>query len=71
MTVPEDLRIDVDQLRKRMEGGEEFTIIDVRNPHAWAEATDMAAGAIRVSLDNLDHVLPRLPRQKPIVAYCT
>jgi len=54
-----------------MEGGEEFTIIDVRNPHAWAEATDMAAGAIRVSLDNLDHVLPRLPRQKPIVAYCT
>ena len=69
--MPEDLRIDVDQLRKRMEGGEEFTIIDVRNPHAWAEATDMAAGAIRVSLDNLDQVLPRLPRQKPIVAYCT
>jgi rhodanese-related sulfurtransferase len=71
VTVPEDLRIDGDQLRKRMEEGEEFTIIDVRNPNAWAEATDMAGGAIRVSLDHLDRVLPRLPRQKPIVAYCT
>jgi len=69
--VAEDLRIDVDQLRKRMEEGEEFTILDVRNPNAWAEATDMAAGAIRVSLDDLDRALPRLPRQKPIIAYCT
>jgi rhodanese-related sulfurtransferase len=69
--VSEDLRIGVDQLRKRMEKGEEFTIIDVRNPNAWAEATDMATGAIRVSLDKLDQVVPRLPRDKPIVGYCT
>ena len=67
----EDLRIDVDQLRRRMEKGEEFTIVDVRNPNAWAEATDMAAGAIRVSLNNLDRVVPGIPRDKPIVGYCT
>ena len=54
-----------------MEAGEEFTIIDVRNPHAWAEATDMAAGAIRVAIDDADEAIGRIPRNKPIVTYCT
>ena len=67
----DDLRISADELRRRMEAGEEFTIIDVRNRHAWAEATDMAAGAIRVALDNADDAIGRIPRNKPIVTYCT
>ncbi len=67
----DDLRITGEELRRRMEAGEEFTIIDVRNPHAWAEATDMAAGAIRVSLDAADEAIDRLPRNKPLVVYCT
>ena len=67
----EDVRINPDQLGQRMEPREEFTILDVRNPNAWSEATDMAAGAIRVSLDKAEQVLPHIPRTKPIVAYCT
>jgi rhodanese-related sulfurtransferase len=54
-----------------MQNGEEFTIIDVRNPHAWAEAPDMAAGAIRVALDDADQAMGRIPHNKPIVTYCT
>jgi rhodanese-related sulfurtransferase len=69
--MPDDLRISADELRRRMEAGEEFTIVDVRNPHAWAEATDMAAGAIRVALDDADEAIGRIPRNKPIVTYCT
>jgi rhodanese-related sulfurtransferase len=69
--MPEDLRMNADELKKRMESGEEFTIIDVRNPNAWAEATDMAVGANRVSLDEIDKLLPQLPRDQAIVAYCT
>ncbi|HET8824522.1 MAG TPA: rhodanese-like domain-containing protein [Terriglobales bacterium] len=67
----DDLRISAGELRKRMEAGEEFTVIDVRNPHAWAEATDMAAGAIRVAANDADEAIGRIPRNKPIVAYCT
>ena len=67
----DDLRISADELKRRMTAGEEFTIIDVRNPHAWAEARDMAGGAIRLALDDADASLPRLPRDKPIVTYCT
>ena len=69
--MPDDLIISADELRRRMQAGEEFTIIDVRNPHAWAEATDMAAGAIRVALDDADEAIGRIPRNKPIVTYCT
>ena len=29
-------RITVDDLHKRMEAGEDFTLIDTRNPQAWA-----------------------------------
>ena len=67
----DDLIISADELRRRMQAGEEFTIIDVRNPHAWAEARDMAAGAIRVALDDADEAIGRIPRNKPIVTYCT
>jgi rhodanese-related sulfurtransferase len=69
--MPDDLRISTDELKRRIATGEQFTVIDVRNPQAWAEAADMASGAIRVALDDADQELPRIPTDKPIVAYCT
>ncbi len=69
--MPDDLRISADELRRRMEAGEEFTVIDVRNPNAWAEATDMAAGAVRVALDDAEEAFVQIPRGRPVVAYCT
>jgi sulfur-carrier protein adenylyltransferase/sulfurtransferase len=67
----DDLRISADELKRRMEAGEDFTIVDVRNPRAWAEASDMASEAIRIAVDDADASLPRLPQDKPIVTYCT
>ena len=69
--MPEGLRITADELKQRMEAGEQFTIVDVRNPHAWAEAKDKAAGALRVSLDEVEDAVRRVPRNQPIVTYCT
>ena len=65
------LRITVKELRKRMEAGEDFTIIDVRNPEAWAESDTMIPESIRVPLDELDKNLARIPKTRPAVAYCT
>ena len=64
-------RITVEELRKRMEAGEDFTVIDVRNPKVWAESDTVIPEAIRVSLDELEQNLPRIPKDKPVVAYCT
>jgi len=64
-------RITVEELKKRMEAGEDFTVIDVPNPQAWAESDAQIPEAIRVPLDKLDENLPRIPKGKPVVAYCT
>jgi rhodanese-related sulfurtransferase len=66
-----DLRITVDELRKRMEAGEDFTVIDTRNPQAWAQSNEKLPEAIRVPVDALDKSLSEIPKGKPIVAYCT
>jgi len=65
------LRITVDELKGRMESGEDFTIIDTRNPNAWAESDTMIPEAIRVPVDKLEQNLARIPTTRPVVAYCT
>ena len=64
-------RITVQQLKKRMDAGEDFTVIDVRNPTAWAQSDTVIPEAIRVPLDELDQNLLRIPKSRPVVAYCT
>ncbi len=64
-------RITVEELKRRMDAGEDFTVIDVRNPEAWAETDSVIPGAIRIPLDKLDENLPRIPKNRPVVAYCT
>ena len=64
-------RITVDELRKRIQAGEDFTFIDTRNPQAWAESSVTIPKAIRVSADDVEEHLSEIPKNKPIVAYCT
>lgn len=64
-------RITVQELKKRMEAGEDFTVVDVRNPNAWAETDTVIPEAIRVPLDKLEENLPRISKNRPVVAYCT
>jgi len=67
----DDLRITASEVSERIAGGEHFTIIDVRNPQAWEQATDMARGAIRFHGDEVNKILPRIPPHDPVVTYCT
>ena len=64
-------RITIDELKRRMESGEDFTIIDVRKPEAWADSDTMIPESIRVPLDDLEKNLARIPKNRPAVAYCT
>ncbi len=64
-------RITPEELKRRIDSGEDFTIIDTRNPVAWAQSDTMMPGAIRIPVDELDQQLKRIPTQRPIVAYCT
>lgn len=64
-------RITAQELKQKMDTGEALTVIDVRNPEAWAQSDTMIPDAIRVPLDQLDRSLVRIPRESTIVAYCT
>jgi predicted sulfurtransferase len=64
-------KITTQELKRRMQAGEDFTVLDVRNPTAWTESDVKARGAIRVPLDSFEQLLPRIPKSKPIVTYCT
>ena len=67
----DDLRITAAELSDRIQAGEHFTTLDTRNPQAWAEATDMARGAIRFHGEDVNEILPRIPPHDPVIAYCT
>lgn len=64
-------RITVDELRERMNRGEQFTILDNRNPTAWSEAETKLPGALRVPGDELEKHLGKIPRDRAIITYCT
>ena len=69
--MPDDLRISTEDLSKRMEVGEDFVVIDTRNPQAWAQSDVKLPEAIRVPADKLEERLAQIPRNKSVVAYCT
>jgi rhodanese-related sulfurtransferase len=67
----EATRITVDEVKERLERGEEFTFVDTRNPQAWASADQKLPNAIRVPLDELEQHLGERPKDRAVITYCT
>ena len=67
----EATRVTVDEVKERMERGEEFAFVDTRNPKAWGEATTKLPGAIRLPADKLEQHLAEIPRDRTVITYCT
>ena len=65
------IRISIDEVRKRRKAGEDIVFIDSRNPVAWGESDVKVPGAIRVPADRVSQHLAALPKNKPLVVYCT
>ena len=64
-------RISVEDVRARLDRGEDIFFVDTRNPKAWGEAETKLPGAIRVPADQVEQHLADIPRDRTIVAYCT
>ena len=67
----EATRVTVDEVRERMERGEEFTFVDTRNPQAWGEAETKLPAAIRIPADEVEQHLAEIPRDRSVITYCT
>jgi len=64
-------RVTVDEVKERMDRGEQFTFVDTRNPKAWGEATTKLPGAIRVPSDEVQQHLGEIPHDRTVITYCT
>ena len=67
----EATRVTVDEVKERMDRGEQFTFVDTRNPQAWGEAETKLPGAVRVPADELEQHLAEIPRDRAVITYCT
>jgi rhodanese-related sulfurtransferase len=61
----------VEQVKNRLNRGEDITIVDSRAPHVWDEADVKAAGAIRVPPDEAEKHIADVRRDSFVVTYCT
>lgn len=67
----EATRITTDEIKERMDRGEEFAFVDIRNPQAWAESDKKLPHAIRVLKEQLGQHLNEIPRDRVVITYCT
>jgi rhodanese-related sulfurtransferase len=67
----EATRVTVDEVKERMDRGEQFTFVDTRNPKAWAEAKTKLPGANRVPSDEVEQHVSEIPRDRTVITYCT
>ena len=67
----EATRITTDEIRERLERGEQFAFVDTRNPTAWAESNTKLPNAIRVASDELPQHLNEIPKDRTVITYCT
>jgi rhodanese-related sulfurtransferase len=67
----EATRVTVDEVKERMDRGEQFTFVDTRNPKAWAEADTKLPAAIRMVADEAEQHLDQIPRDRTVITYCT
>ena len=67
----EATRITTDEVKERLDRGEEFAFLDTRNPQAWADSDKQLPNAIRVPADELSQHLNEIPKDRAVVTYCT
>jgi rhodanese-related sulfurtransferase len=67
----EATRLTVEEVKARMDRGEQFTFVDARNPTAWGEADTKLPGAIRVPADEVEEHLAEIPHDRVVISYCT
>lgn len=64
-------RITKEELKAKMDRGEGFLLLDVRNPTDYADSEVQIPGAKRIPLEDLEKRIGEFDPGKEVVAYCT
>lgn len=64
-------RITVDELRRKLDAGEDMVILDLRSSAALEQDPSLIRGAIHLSLDDLEQRQHEIPRDREVIVYCS
>jgi membrane protein DedA with SNARE-associated domain len=64
-------RITVDELKEKLDSGEELVIVDLRHSVEFEANPETIPGAFRMDSKELEEKNDRLPRDREIILYCT
>ena len=64
-------RITVDELKQKLDGGEDVVIVDLRHSMDFETDPQTIPGAFRMDAAELQEKNDRLPRDRDVVLYCT
>jgi membrane protein DedA with SNARE-associated domain/rhodanese-related sulfurtransferase len=64
-------RITVDELRRKLEAGEDIVILDLRSKAAVEQDPYLIQGAIHLGMEELDSRQHEIPRDREVVLYCS
>jgi rhodanese-related sulfurtransferase len=67
----EATRVTVDEVKERLDRGEQFAFLDTRNSKAWAESDQKIPNAIRVPADELEQHTAEIAHDRTVITYCT
>ena len=67
----EATRVTVEEIRERLNRGEQFAFVDTRNPQAWGESDEKLPDAIRIPADEVAQHLAEIPHDRTVITYCT
>jgi adenylyltransferase/sulfurtransferase len=63
-------QMEVQELKRRLDAGEELAIVDVREPHEWRICNLEEHGAELVPMARVPERVDDLPRDRPLVVHC-
>jgi hypothetical protein len=64
-------RITVDELRRMLDAGEPVVILDARHGVAFEADPYRIPGALQIAPDEIESRHGEIPRDRPVVVYCT
>jgi len=64
-------RITVEELKEKMDVGEQVMVVDLRHPLDFDADPETIPGAFRIDAQELEQKNDRLPRDREVILYCT
>jgi rhodanese-related sulfurtransferase len=64
-------RITKEELKTKIDAGEDLQVLDVRNPTDYGNSDVKIVRAIRIPVSELEFRSNELERAKEVIAYCT